>query len=57
MVYGVADSGSTGEEVASRICETVPDCQLVRFDRSGHWPFLEEPERFSEVLMAFFLEP
>ncbi len=24
--------------------------------RSGHWPYLEEPERFQEVVRAFLAE-
>jgi pimeloyl-ACP methyl ester carboxylesterase len=27
--------------------------QLVIFERSGHSPFIEEPERFAEVLTGF----
>jgi proline iminopeptidase len=57
VTYGVADGAATGEAVASRICETLPDCQVVGFQRSGHWPFLEEPEEFARVLSAFLATP
>jgi proline iminopeptidase len=33
--------------------ERIPDSELVRFERSGHFPFEEEPERFREVVAAF----
>ncbi len=57
VTYGVADGAATGEAVATRICETLPDCRLVGFEQSGHWPFLEEPEEFARVLRAFLLAP
>jgi len=31
----------------------IPDSQLVISERSGHSPFVEEPERFAQVLSAF----
>ena len=31
----------------------IPDSQLAIFERSGHSPFVEEPERFAQVLSAF----
>lgn len=34
-------------------CETMV---LVGFERSGHWPYLEEPERFQQVLNAFLAD-
>lgn len=35
------------------IRDHVPGSQLVIFERSGHCPMLEEPERFNEVVSAF----
>jgi pimeloyl-ACP methyl ester carboxylesterase len=37
------------EEIAAGI----PDAKLVIFEESGHYPYLEEPERFSDVVTAF----
>jgi len=51
--FGVADGPTTGRQVASSFCDLLPDCQLVEFQQSGHWPFLEEPERFAQVVLAF----
>ena len=53
VIYGVADSPFTGQATAEAICGLVPDCQAARFDRSGHWPFLEEPDRFRDVMTTF----
>ena len=35
------------------IVEKVPNAQLHLFERSGHQPFFEEPERFAEVVLAW----
>lgn len=53
LVYGVADSAYTGEAVTKRLHSVLPNSTLIRFDKSGHWPFLEEPEKFREVMMNY----
>jgi proline iminopeptidase len=35
---------------AERIAAAIPGSAIVRFDRSGHFPFAEEPEAFADVL-------
>lgn len=35
------------------IAEALLDAELVVFEASGHFPYLEEPERFSDVVAAF----
>ena len=57
VMYGAADSGYTGELNSSALCTLLPDCTLVSFEHSGHWPFLEEPQRFAEELTAFLAGP
>jgi proline iminopeptidase len=51
--YVAADGAATGKANATAICNLLPDCTLVGFEHSGHWPFLEEPAKFEEVLSAF----
>ena len=53
FIYGAADSPYTGKPAADEICSIIPHCTAVGFDRSGHWPFLEEPERFQRVMREF----
>ena len=53
FIYGAADSPYTGQPVADELYSTLPNCQSIAFTQSGHWPFLEEPERFQQVLKAF----
>jgi pimeloyl-ACP methyl ester carboxylesterase len=43
----------TPVKISEAIHNRVPDSQLEIFERSGHSPFLEEPERFAQVLTAF----
>lgn len=38
------------------LAEKVPQATLRLFERSGHQPFLEEPERFAEVVKDWFAE-
>ncbi len=56
FLYGVADSPFTGQPVAAELCSILPNCQSVAFDQSGHWPFLEQPEKFQQVLRDFLAD-
>jgi proline iminopeptidase len=53
IAYGAADSSYTGEANSRALCTLLPDCTLVGFEQSGHWPFLEEPGRFAEEVTSF----
>ncbi len=53
FIYGTADSPYTGKPVADELCATLPNCQSVAFTQSGHWAFLEEPEKFQQVMRDF----
>lgn len=53
VIYGTADASWTGGPTADRICGLIPGCTAVAFNWSGHWPYLEEPERFQAVLVDF----
>jgi proline iminopeptidase len=53
FIYGAADSQYTGKPVADELYATLPNCQSVAFEKSGHWAFLEEPEKFQQTLIEF----
>ncbi len=53
VIYGAADAGYTGKASSTALCTLLPDCTLVDFEHSGHWSFLEEPQRFAEQVTAF----
>lgn len=55
FIYGTADSQYTGKPVADELCATLPNCQSVEFTQSGHWAFLEEPEKFQQVIRDFLI--
>jgi proline iminopeptidase len=57
FLYGAADAPYTGKPTAEALCAIIPNCKTVEFAHSGHWPFLEEPERFRQVVEAFLAEP
>lgn len=50
FIYGTADSPFTGQPAAAELCATLPNCQANPFTQSGHWPFLEEPEKFQQTV-------
>lgn len=56
VIYGAADAAYTGEANATALCTLLPNCTLAGFAQSGHWPFLEEPERFSAEVTAFLAD-
>jgi proline iminopeptidase len=44
----------TPEMLNDLLLQYIPHAELVVLKRSGHWPFLEEPERFNEATRLFF---
>lgn len=42
--------------VAYKIHKAIPGSQFVVFDRSGHMPFFEEPQKFIETVNAFLAQ-
>ena len=53
IIYGAADNAYTGEATATALHAVLPESTLVRFEQSGHWAFLEEPDRFKQVVGDF----
>lgn len=53
IIYGAADGPTTGEAVALHLANLLPRAEAIGFPASGHWPFLEEPERFAAVVSDF----
>jgi len=43
--------------VAYKIHKAIPGSEFVVFDRSGHLPFYEEPEKFVQVVETFLAKP
>lgn len=42
--------------VSEYLCENAPNATRVGFDRSGHAPHLEQPEKFNESVSAFLAD-
>ncbi len=51
ILYGAADTFV--DRVPAYLHAVLPGSVMVRFERSGHWAFLEEPERFRAVVSWF----
>jgi pimeloyl-ACP methyl ester carboxylesterase len=49
----IGPDGFVAPEAAELMTRSMPDARLVVFENSRHTPFLEEPERFDEVLSDF----
>ena len=52
LCYG-AKSASFPTKVGEYMREQIPNSELVMFERSGHSPFWEEPERFNAAVARF----
>jgi proline iminopeptidase len=53
LVIAGAHDWITPPEEARELAERLPKAQLEIFANSGHYPFLEEGERFTSVVKAF----
>jgi pimeloyl-ACP methyl ester carboxylesterase len=52
IVHG-AHSHLYGAETAAHLAAALPNARIVRFDRSGHAPHIEEPDRFNRIIADF----
>ncbi|QFZ24891.1 alpha/beta fold hydrolase [Saccharothrix syringae] len=55
VVHGTAD-GVVDPTAGEHAAATIPGAELRRYDRTGHAPFLERPERFAADLAGFVAE-
>ena len=51
ILQGTADNLPLA--AAQRLQSIVPNAQLIVFDKSGHFPFIEEQEKFTNVVTTF----
>lgn len=45
------------EDLRTTLLPWLPHAVIIQFEHSGHWPFLEEPERFVRAVRQFFSVP
>ena len=55
VVWGARDP-YIGVEAASRQPDAFPRAQVHVFEDSGHWPFVDDPERTAQVVIPFLRE-
>lgn len=56
VLSGADDWIMPPEHAGDRVAAAIPDAQHVVFERSGHWPFVEEPERFVQVVRGWLAQ-
>lgn len=52
VIHG-AQSRLYGSDTADYLAAALPDAATIRFDRSGHAPHMEEPDRFNRAIRDF----
>lgn len=53
IVAGAHDRATPPALGAARLAHAIPGAELVTFEQSGHFPFIEEPQRFLELVRAY----
>jgi pimeloyl-ACP methyl ester carboxylesterase len=53
LMYGRLNNKIFPTEVGAWLEANMPKAKLIRFEKSGHCPFWEEPEKFNAELAAF----
>jgi pimeloyl-ACP methyl ester carboxylesterase len=48
--------GFLGGRTAQKILETLPNSEIAFIEKSGHFPFIEQPEAFFASLELFLQE-
>lgn len=54
VIVGASDMSTVDQ--AQRIADGIPNARLEVFEHSRHFPFIEEPQKFFEILRAFIRE-
>ncbi len=53
LVMACRDDFITPPEQSERIQQAIPGAELVIFEESGHFPFVEEPAKYFDVVTGF----
>lgn len=54
LVWGASD-GMVSTAYANAYRDMIPDAELVVIPQAGHWPQVEQPDRFLEVVLPFVM--
>jgi pimeloyl-ACP methyl ester carboxylesterase len=52
LIWG-ANDGLVSTAYAEAYCQMIPGAQLVVIPEAGHWPQVEQPERFLDHVLSF----
>ena len=56
----IVSGGQDGTAVTAGLCRLstrLPDSRVLEFERSGHFVYLDEPQRFADTVRAFLRDP
>ncbi|MDT8977368.1 alpha/beta hydrolase [Paenibacillus sp. chi10] len=53
IIYGEADKDVISIKDQLILHQDLPNSTLIKFENSGHWSFIEEPEKFRKTIMDF----
>jgi len=56
LVIGGSHDGAARPEGLRELARRLPDARFVEYERSGHFPYLDETERFARDVTAFLAE-
>lgn len=57
LLVGGDDDRCTPPEALQALAQVLPDAEHLRLPHVGHWPQLEDPERFDAALQEFLARP
>ena len=57
LVIAGRHDGTARPEGLRELARRLPNARFVAYERSGHFVYLDEPERFARDVIAFFTAP
>jgi proline iminopeptidase len=57
LVVAGAHDGAAGPPGQRELARRLPNARYIEFEKSGHFVYLDEPERFAKEVTAFVARP
>ena len=54
LIVGGSGDGVVPISETQRLHDNIPNSEMYIFEKSGHYPFLEEPEKLIKVVLEWF---
>ena len=56
LVIGGRQDGAIGIKTMRDLASKLPNAKFIEYEKSAHFPYVEEPERFAADVTAFLSE-